>query len=94
MATKDVLLPVLSAAHGKLLLERRCTRNFDPMCFSLREGDGVHRLTCLAFSRREDRRATAADAEHFLHTIQERFVYQLFASRRALPGGASAALPR
>ena len=34
---------------------------------ALREGDGVHRLTCLAFSRREDRSATAADAEHFLH---------------------------
>ena len=83
----------LSEAH-ELALKRPsytadglpCTRNYEALLFcSLRVGEGAsrQRLGCIVahFAGGDWRREASAHAEAFLRSVQERFLYQLHASR-------------
>ena len=53
------------------------------LCCSLREGDGVHRLSCLSYFQPGEggRAAAAAHADCFLRRMHERFVYEAVVAR-------------
>ena len=63
-----------------------CTRDYQALLFcslSVGEGDGRQRLGCIVahFAGGDWRREAEAHAEAFLRTMNERFLYQLHASR-------------